>query len=143
MHQDKSSSAPTFLSSLADILLDRFQISKCDNLPLFLSYHPRLYSTWIIDICSTSLITKTVTVTATCDTGCISRSIEITAGCRNTLIWYLACAIPSFAEVLSPASNIYRPTETSNSNNNISGLPTFNAFTVIRGRRWQSDEHTR
>jgi chitinase len=58
-----------------------------------------VYVTSIVDVCSTGLQTKTVTVTQTCNKGCISKPTGIPQGYTTTVKYCEACATPSTVTV--------------------------------------------
>jgi hypothetical protein len=72
-----------------------------------------VYVTSIVDVCSTGLQTKAVTVTQTCNTGCISRPTGIPQGYTTTVKYCEACATPSTVTVTvctACAGNSAKPT---------------------------------
>jgi chitinase len=58
-----------------------------------------VYVTSVVDVCSTGLQTKTVTITQTCSTGCTSKPTGIPQGYTTTVKYCDACATPSSVTV--------------------------------------------
>lgn len=60
-----------------------------------------IYKTDVVELCSTGLTSKPITITETCKDGCSARPTGAPPGYTVTKVWCDACATPAFVEVTS------------------------------------------